>query len=138
LKLREGVRLWPQDRCLLALERLGGDAGFELGGEVSSLAFHRSDFGVIRPSQTSQSFNRPLAPFHGTTSARQCKQRVEYSIRPCRDSGVLWDIEEILDQPESCLLAFFRVELASEEIPCFHCAGKGLGAIGGFGNDDVP
>jgi hypothetical protein len=39
--------------ALLALERLSGDAGFELGGQVSSFSFHQSDFGVIRPSQTS-------------------------------------------------------------------------------------
>jgi hypothetical protein len=31
--------------ALLALELLGGDAGFELGGHVSSFSFHRSDFG---------------------------------------------------------------------------------------------
>jgi hypothetical protein len=37
---------------LFALERLGGDTGFELGGQVSSLSFHQSDFGVICPSQT--------------------------------------------------------------------------------------
>ena len=54
--------------ALLALEHLGGDAGFELGGEKSSLAVHHSDFGVIRPSQTSKSFNKMLAPFCGTTS----------------------------------------------------------------------
>ena len=48
--------------------RFGGNAGFELGGEMSSIAFHQSDFGIIRPSQTSQSFNKPLAPFPGTTS----------------------------------------------------------------------
>jgi len=35
---------------------------------VSSFSFHRSDFGVIRPSQTSKSFNKLLAPFCGTTS----------------------------------------------------------------------
>ncbi|MFN5001735.1 MAG: hypothetical protein ACK46A_10560, partial [Akkermansiaceae bacterium] len=45
-----------------------GDAGFELGSEMSSLSFHMSDFGVICPSQTSQSFNKTLAPFCGTTS----------------------------------------------------------------------
>ncbi|MFN9024568.1 MAG: hypothetical protein ACK5VX_00035, partial [Akkermansiaceae bacterium] len=42
--------------------------GFELGSEMSSLSFHMSDFGVICPSQTSQSFNKTLAPFCGTTS----------------------------------------------------------------------
>ncbi|MFN9512883.1 MAG: hypothetical protein ACK57Z_07920, partial [Akkermansiaceae bacterium] len=47
-----------------------GDAGFELGSEMSSLSFHMSDFGVICPSQTSQSFNKTLAPFCGTTSDR--------------------------------------------------------------------
>jgi hypothetical protein len=40
-------------------------------GEASSLAFHQSDFGVIRPSQTSQSFNKPLAPFPETTSVQK-------------------------------------------------------------------
>lgn len=45
-----------------------GDASFELGLEVSSLSFHGSDFGVIRPTQTSQSFNRPPTPFPETTS----------------------------------------------------------------------
>ncbi|MFN9664395.1 MAG: hypothetical protein ACK57I_12835, partial [Akkermansiaceae bacterium] len=50
-----------------------GDAGFELGSEMSSLSFHMSDFGVICPSQTSQSFNKTLAPFCGTTS---------YSVNP--------------------------------------------------------
>ncbi|MGD7654754.1 MAG: hypothetical protein ACQCXQ_16165, partial [Verrucomicrobiales bacterium] len=56
--------------ALLTLELLGGDAGFELGGEVSSLAFHWSGFGVIRPSQTSQSLNIPLAPVAGTLQLR--------------------------------------------------------------------
>ena len=31
--------------------------------------FHRSDFRVVRPSQTGQSFNIPLTPFPGTTSS---------------------------------------------------------------------
>lgn len=31
--------------ALPALERLGGHAGFELGSQVSSVSFHRSDFG---------------------------------------------------------------------------------------------
>ena len=35
--------------ALLALERLGGDTGFELGGQVSSFSFHRSDFGGDLP-----------------------------------------------------------------------------------------
>jgi hypothetical protein len=35
--------------ALLALERLGGDTGFELGGQVSSFSFHRSDFGGNLP-----------------------------------------------------------------------------------------
>ena len=54
--------------ALFALECFSGDAGFELGSEVSSLSFHMSDFGVICPSQTSQSFNKLLAPFCGATS----------------------------------------------------------------------
>lgn len=54
--------------ALFALECFSGDSGFELGSEVSSLSFHMSDFGVICPSQTSQSFNKSLAPFCGTTS----------------------------------------------------------------------
>jgi hypothetical protein len=35
--------------ALFALERLGGDTGFELGGRVSSFSFHRSDFGGDLP-----------------------------------------------------------------------------------------
>jgi hypothetical protein len=54
--------------ALFALECFSGDAGFALGSEMSSLSFHMSDFGVICPSQTSQSFNKTLAPFCGTTS----------------------------------------------------------------------
>ena len=56
--------------ALFALECFSGNAGFELGSEMSSLSFHMSDFGVICPSQTSQSFNKTLAPFCGTTSIR--------------------------------------------------------------------
>ncbi|MFN5739223.1 MAG: hypothetical protein ACK47H_11650, partial [Akkermansiaceae bacterium] len=52
-----------------------GDAGFELGSEMSSLSFHMSDFGVICPSQTSQSFNKTLAPFCGTTSLSHSSHR---------------------------------------------------------------
>ena len=49
---------WSPFRCqyfvrfvdaLLALERLGGDTGFDLGGQVSSFSFHRSDFGGDLP-----------------------------------------------------------------------------------------
>jgi hypothetical protein len=36
-------RMHLQD-ALLALEQLGGDTGFEFGGQVSSFSFHRSDF----------------------------------------------------------------------------------------------
>lgn len=86
--------------------RFGGNAGFELGGEMSSIAFHQSDFGVIRPSQTSQSFNKPLAPFSGTTSPyrredkpctlivlRQCGASCEHMmdrILGCPDHYGLW------------------------------------------------
>jgi hypothetical protein len=35
--------------ALLALECLGSDAGFELGGQMSSFSFHRSDFGGYLP-----------------------------------------------------------------------------------------
>jgi hypothetical protein len=31
--------------CRRRAERLGGDTGFELGGQVSSFSFHRSDLG---------------------------------------------------------------------------------------------
>ena len=33
------------------LERFGGDSDFEVGDKASSLSFHSSDFGLIRPSQ---------------------------------------------------------------------------------------
>ncbi len=55
---------------LLAHERFGGDADFELCSEASSLSFHRSDFGVIRPSQTSQTSTGTLAPFSVGRSVR--------------------------------------------------------------------
>jgi hypothetical protein len=35
--------------ALIALERLGGDTGFKVGGQVSSFSFHRSDFGGYLP-----------------------------------------------------------------------------------------
>ena len=41
-------RMHLQD-ALLALEQLGGDTGFELGGQVSSFSFHRFDFGGDLP-----------------------------------------------------------------------------------------
>ena len=65
--------------------RFGVNAGFELGGEMSSLAFHQSNFGIIRPSQTSQSFNKPLSPFPGTTSPyrREDKPCTLIVLRQC-------------------------------------------------------
>ena len=43
------VLLGDLQDALLALERLGGDTGFELGGKMSSISFHRSDFGGYLP-----------------------------------------------------------------------------------------
>lgn len=43
------VLLGDLQDALLALERLGGDTGFELGGQVSSFSFHQSDFGGDLP-----------------------------------------------------------------------------------------
>lgn len=68
--------------ALFALERLGGDAGSEIGVEVSSFSSHRSDFGVIRPSQNGQSFNGPLAPFPGATSFSPVSHRGAGPIVP--------------------------------------------------------
>ena len=73
--------------ALFALDCFSGDAGMEFCSEVSYLSCRMSDFGVIFPFQTSQSFNEHLAPFCGTTSKLikigSCKLR-EWSLSPAR------------------------------------------------------
>jgi hypothetical protein len=39
-----------------------------LSGQESFCSFRRSDLGAIPPSQSNSSFNKPMAPFCGTTS----------------------------------------------------------------------
>jgi hypothetical protein len=56
---------------LLVLHHLSGDAGFELGTEVSSFSFtHLVLFRVGRPQKPAQFINKPLAPFRGATSKK--------------------------------------------------------------------
>ena len=54
------VLLGDLQDALLALERLGGDTGFELGGQVSSFSFHRSDFGGDLPLSDQLKFQQSI------------------------------------------------------------------------------
>ena len=45
--------------------------------------------------------------------------------------------EEIPDQADAGVLAFFRVELTGEHVAFFHGGGECLAAVGGFRNNQV-